>query len=312
MFQEFNDALSELRRKQRHKAQWEQRVTQLTEALQRAQEERDRWEERLQQEQLDVERLTGISLGALFYRIIGKRDEKLTEEEAEVLQAKLQYEEAADTASDLEAELAATKLQLNEVRYVDADIDAVLEEKTKAILEKHPALAASLQALTDREAEEQANVKELQEAAAAGRRVVSALRHAAEQLESAQNWGTFDMLGGGMIATAMKHSRIDDARSAIHAAQTSLRRFQSELEDVQRDVNIRLDIGGLLTFADYFFDGLIADWMVQGRIQSSLEQLAAKRSQLESITAELEAECRKAEARLQDLRSQREAMIEHA
>lgn len=42
------------------------------------------------------------------------------------------------------------------------------------------------------------------------------------------------MLGGGMIATAVKHSRIDDARSAIHAAQNSLRRSRTEQRELQR------------------------------------------------------------------------------
>jgi hypothetical protein len=100
------------------------------------------------------------------------------------------------------------------------------------------------------------------------------------------------MLGGGMISTAMKHNRIDDARSAIHSAQRSLRQFEKELKDVQRDVSIHIEIGGLLTFADFFFDGLITDWMVQGRISDSLIQVNGKRSQIQTIVADLEAETR--------------------
>jgi DNA repair exonuclease SbcCD ATPase subunit len=312
MFREINERLAELKGKQRQKANWEQRVRDLTDELARRTHERDQWAEQLRKEQKDVDRLNSISFGALFYSLIGRKAEKLSEEEAELLQAKLKYEEAAAMVNDLEAELAELRRELAGVRFIDAEIEAVLGEKRKLIRETSPSLAAELQSLTDQEAEEQANLKELQEAASAGRSVLSALDRARERLESARSWGTYDMLGGGMIATAVKHSRIDDARSAIHAAQNSLRRFQTELRDVQRDVNVQIEIGGLLTFADYFFDGLITDWIVQGRINQSLNQVSDKRSQISRIVAELEALCRRTESKLHELQRRRSALIENA
>jgi len=312
MFQTINERLAELKAKQRQKANWEQRVNALTQELQRATRERDQWAEQLDREQKDVDRLTGISLGALVYTLLGKKEARLSQEEAEVLQAKLKYEEAADTAADLESELTELQRQLAVVRYIDSDIAAAMEEKTKLILNASPALAAGLASLTDQESETQASMKELQEAVSAGRSVISALNRAEDRLNSAKNWGTYDMLGGGFISTAVKHGRIDEARSAIHAAQNSLRRFQTELKDVQRDVNIHIDIGGLLTFADYFFDGLITDWIVQGRIKDSIDQVSRKRSQISRIVSELEGECRKTEAKLRELQRQRESLIENA
>src|SRR5690606_22918263 len=144
----------------------------------------------------------GLSLGALFYSLIGKRDEKLSAEEAEVLQAKLQLEETADTVRDLEEELQQLTAQLAEVRWIDGDIQAVIEEKTKRIQREHPVLAAELQEFTEQESEAAADVKELKEAVSAGRAVISALDRAEDRLSSASNWGTYDMLGGGMISTA--------------------------------------------------------------------------------------------------------------
>jgi len=312
MYRELNERLAELKRRQRQKANLEKRVRDLTDELASRTRDRDQWEERLRKEQKDVDRLKSISFGALFYSLLGRKTEKLSAEEAELLQAKLKYEEAAATVNDLEAELAELQRELAGLRSVDAEIKAVLEEKRKLILETNPSLAAELQLLTDQEAEERANLKELQEAVSAGRSVIGALDRARDRLQSARNWGRYDMLGGGMIATAVKHSRIDDARSAIHTAQTSLRRFQTELKDVQRDVNVRIEIGGLLTFADYFFDGLITDWIVQGRIHQSLKQVSEKRSQISRIVEELEALCRQTESKLQELQRRRSALIENA
>lgn len=312
MFQEWNERLAELKNKQRHRTNWSKRETELQQELQRAVIVRDRLEEELRKEERDVERLNSLTLGALFYALIGKKREKLTQEEEEALQARIRYEEARDNVSDLEAELAEIKRNLAEVRYVDSDIDAVMREK-KRVIESHlPALAAELQSITDMETEAGADRKELQEAVAAGKAVLSALDRAAERLGSAQNWGTYDMLGGGMIATSVKHRRIDEARSSIHTAQNRLRRFQSELKDVQKDVRIQIDIGGMLTFADYFFDGFITDWIVQGKIKESLGQVRDKRSKIGRIVSGLETELRRTESELAELARRRTQLIETA
>lgn len=310
--QEWNERMAELKAKQRQKSNWERRLSELEAELESKERERRAWEEQLKSEQRDVDRLTGLSLGALVYALIGKREEKLAAETEELLQAKLKLEEAKDTAEELAAELAEVRNRLQEVKWIEDDIRRVLEEKERIIREDYPELAAELQALTDREAEEQANAKELGEAVRSGRAVIGALDRAADRLDSAKNWGTYDMLGGGLVATAVKHRRIDEARSAIHSAQSALRRFEKELQDVQRDVAIQIDIGGMLTFADFFFDGLIMDWIVQGRIRDSLAQVSGKREQIRRIVAELETALHRSETELAALRRRRNMLIEQA
>jgi hypothetical protein len=65
-----------------------------------------------------------------------------------------------------------------------------------------------------------------------------------------ENWGTWDVIGGGLISTAVKHSRIDRARASAHQVQQLLRRFQRELGDVGATSDITIDIGSFATFAD--------------------------------------------------------------
>lgn len=312
MLQAFNDRISDLKDKQRKKANWTRQKEILSNELKRKTHERDQWAEQLREEQKDVDRLKGISLGALFFSLIGKKEEKLSQEEAELLQAKLKYDEAADTVLDLEKELSEIERELAAVRYVESDIELAMREKKEHIYKVHPALAAELESLSGEETEAQADAKELKEAVSAGRSVVSALDQASDLLNSAKNWGTFDMLGGGMIATAAKHNRIDDARAAIHMAQSRLRRFETELKDVERDVHISIDISGMLTFADFFFDGLIMDWVVQGRINDAISQVSGKTQQIRRILSELEGELGKKESLLQDLRRKQAALIEQA
>ena len=69
--------------------------------------------------------------------------------------------------------------------------------------------------------------------------------------------------------------------------KADLRIFQKELRDVEAIQNQHIDIGGLLTFADFFFDGLIADWLVQSKIQNARKQVADAISQVEWILGSL-------------------------
>jgi hypothetical protein len=113
--------------------------------------------------------------------------------------------------------------------------------------------------LSEQEGDIKAYLSELREAITAGTSVTQALNSAIQSLKSAKGWGTFDLLGGGMISDAVKHNHIDHAKEYIHQAQSSMRNFQKELLDINEEANMQVDISGLLKFADFFFDGLIAD-----------------------------------------------------
>ena len=105
--------------------------------------------------------------------------------------------------------------------------------------------------------------KEKREAIEAGQRALSSLRTAEENLNSAKNWGLVDMFGGGFFSTMLKHSKMDQARQNMEQAKYDLRNFSRELNDVNMACNLNINTGDFLSFADYFFDGFVVDWMVQ-------------------------------------------------
>ncbi len=129
--------------------------------------------------------------------------------------------------------------------------------------------------------------REVREARAAGIRALNSLRKAEKHLDSARTWGIFDLLGGGLITSLVKHSKLDDARSDIEQARYDLEDFCEELQDVDLpDVHI----DELLTFADFFFDGFLADFMVQRRINEARDQLERASRQVEDILRQLPAD----------------------
>ena len=111
--------------------------------------------------------------------------------------------------------------------------------------------------------------REMKEALDAGERALSSLRNAQEKLNSAGNWGLFDMFGGGLFSTIMKRSKMDDAQQLMEAAKTDLKRFQRELKDVNIPLDLRMEVGSFLSFADFFFDGFVADYLVQSKISEA-------------------------------------------
>ncbi len=128
--------------------------------------------------------------------------------------------------------------------------------------------------------------KEIREARAAGIRALNSLRQAQKHLDSARGWGIFDMLGGGMISSLVKHSKLGDAQRCVEQAQYDLRDFCRELEDVNLP-DVRID--DLLTFADFFFDGFLADFLVQQRINEARAQIDRACRQVEDVLYRLEA-----------------------
>jgi hypothetical protein len=131
------------------------------------------------------------------------------------------------------------------------------------------------------------NLKEIDEAVAVGKSVMISLDKALDSLNSAEGWGTWDMLGGGLITDLAKHSHIDDAKSEVSNAQNLLRRFKSELADVKISEEITIETDGFAKFADFFFDGLIADWVMQSKIQNSYESVKQVKTKVNSVLSKL-------------------------
>lgn len=115
--------------------------------------------------------------------------------------------------------------------------------------------------------------KEIREAIQAGQEALSLLNQAKESLNSAGNWGLLDLFGGGTISTFMKHSKMNNAERLVQDARYALKRFQRELMDVDNVSEFHIETGDFLSFADYFFDGIIADWLVQSRISDAKRQV---------------------------------------
>ena len=128
---------------------------------------------------------------------------------------------------------------------------------------------------------------EIKEAIDAGERALQSLKSAQEKLNSAGNWGIWDMFGGGFLSTIMKHSKMEDAQRHMEDSIYYLKAFQKELKDVSVSMDLRMEIGSFLSFADFFFDGFVADYLVQSKISDAKVQVSDAIFRVEQLLREL-------------------------
>jgi len=240
----------------------------------------------LRKEEADVRRLEGLSLTAMFHQFLGSKEDRLNKEKQEVFTAKLKYDQSVHEVASLERDIADMEGRLAAIGDPEADYAQALEQKEARI---EGAGRADLVRLTDRIAEVNSDIKEIGEAVAAGDEVIAGLDSVIAYFKSAGNWGIVDLIGGGLIVTAVKHSKIDRAKAAIHDVQTRLGRFRRELADLRTgpEAPLGVEISSFEKFADYLFDGLIFDWIVQSKINRSLEAAREMRARMDALVGDL-------------------------
>lgn len=264
----------------------------------------------LNEEEKDVEKLESFSATGLFYSILGSKEERLDKEKKEYLAAKLKYDECCNSIKYIELEIIKYKEKLKEYIGLDEEYANLIKEKQELILSKNDEKSQRLMTKLDKENDLEWDIKEVQEAIVAGNNLQIALRQLIQFLKSAQSWGTWDILGGGFLATAAKHSKIDKAKEQVYNVQRLIRELKKELLDVDVSMNIDINIGSFETFADYFFDGLIADWMVQSKINDSLTRVYNIDSDISSLLKTLTKESNDLENELFNIREEIKKLIE--
>ena len=225
----------------------------------------------LEKEYHDVEQLDKLNLTALFYSILGNKDKKQEKERQEYLKAKLQYEEAIEEIKLIKRTVEQLRIEINLLKNSEEKYQLLLREKEEFLLSLEDESSKNLQDVIDDINAAALHIQEIEEVLQEAEPALHYLNETFNQLQSAESWGTFDMIGGGLLVTSIKHGKIDEARLGISKAQFYLDNLSRELRDVvlPTQLNESIDIGDFNSFGDYIFDGLIFDFIVQEKISKS-------------------------------------------
>ncbi|SDJ88179.1 hypothetical protein [Sediminibacillus albus] len=269
-----------------------------------------RFKRKLDKEKVDVDKLEGISIKGLFIALAGKKDEVLDREKQELLEAQLKWKEARSARRELELEYRTLQTRIDELGFPEDAYNRLLEQKQQFLVRNGYQEGERVLQISETIAELRADSKEIHEALEAGRHASKALAKAEDALDSAKNWGTLDMFGGGIISTAIKHSRVDEAGEEVHQAQRLLRKYSHELNDIGETFTLDVSISGGWSVADYFLDGLITDWFVQGKINDSANQVRSVKNETDRSLIKLEELSAEVDQKIKELESDKKSLLE--
>lgn len=285
----YNEKLEQLREKMARRRRLSAEVSTLEERRSSLAQRVRQLKEETYKEQLDVDQLENFSAAKLFYQIVGKLDERLEKEQAELYAAALRYDSARQELQSVEADLDSRRRELSLLDGCEGEYERLLAEKARVLREDPTSPSARrLLALEERQAQLSAREKELNEAIRAGYDALSDIAAIEESLSSAEGWGTWDVFGGGLISDMAKYSHLDEAQRQINTLQRSLSRFRTELADVDIRVDIQIEVDSFLRFADYFFDNIFTDWAVLDRIRNTQSQVQQVDGSVRTIVSRLE------------------------
>jgi DNA repair exonuclease SbcCD ATPase subunit len=260
---------------------------------------------RLAKEDMDFEKLEKLTLTSMLAYLQKRYNETLEKERIEALEAKMHYDSVVYELEEARAHLEHLSMQQKNIQKLLAEYQHILKRKEEEIFDEDNNLKKIVESITRFGNE----VREIDEALSAGEALNQRLSIVEHDLRQAKGWGIFDMLGGNFIADVGKHIKIASAQKSLAEAKNRMTRFKEELDDVKQIFDLNIDIGTLMTAADFFFDNLLMDFFVQNRIN---EALSKTREAMDSVLRALEGlEIRKNECviNLQALEANKEHFL---
>lgn len=306
------DKLSEARERAETARRLDQRIEEARRQVAEYRAKVDELAAQLKKETSDVRRLERLSLSRIVAEVLGNLPERRAKEESERLAAEAKFEAARQSLLSAEAALENLQKRRAELGDVEAAYQAALNERAAELESMGGEIGQRLRELEEERGRLRARVKELDEALETGRVAAESLNQVEAELSSASNWGTWDMLGGGFIATMVKREHMDRAQELVEQAQQALAAFNRELGDVSQSIRQTLDLGAFMGFADFFFDNIFVDMAVQNRIHQALERVRQHESTVREVMDRLEKERAETQDRLARLDAERARLVQQA
>lgn len=113
------------------------------------------------------------------------------------------------------------------------------------------------------------------------------LDQAEKKFASARNWGFVDIFGGGLITDLIKHSHLNAASNIMNRINYLLQTLQSQLKSLVLPGDFSMNTGTFASFADFVFDGVLADVYMQSKIMTSLDQVRELKRRLITVDDKL-------------------------
>ncbi|WP_144119086.1 hypothetical protein [Catellatospora sichuanensis] len=259
----------------------------------------------------DVVRLETVTLTRVIAALRGTRHDAIAREKAEADAAAYRLARARADADALRRELDGVGARLAALQDAPGRYAAVLDEKESALAATGDPRARRLLELAEERGVAEAETKEIREAQHAAEAASTALLQLRKLLDSAGSWSTYDtFFGGGVISSAIKHDRLDEAATAAALADQRIAALNAELADIPGGgTAATLTIDRLTRFLDVWFDNIFTDLAVRDRIKQAQARAEHCDQQVAGIGQQLDRRLAQMRARLAQLAAEREQTL---
>lgn len=240
-------------------------------------------------EQKDVDKLEGRTLSSFMYAVAGRKEERLDKERQEAYAAQIKYEAAYKELKALEDDVSNKENELKSLKDCKLRYDVMLADKLHIIKKSGSTDASVVIDLQENIFYIDNQKREIEEAVKEAKKAYDIAESVISKLNSAGDWSTFDMLGGGFFTDMMKYSDIDEAQSMVEELQIQLGKLRTELADVKIESDINVSIDDFTRFMDYFCDNIFTDMEVKERINSSINQVISTKEQINEVIETLDS-----------------------
>jgi len=265
-----------------------------------------------QHEQKDVDRLEHLSLSRVFASMKGSREDALTREQAEANAVRVRVADAQARLEAVRSELQAAQNRLGQLASAPQAYAAMLAEKERHLTESGDPRRATLLSLADERGRLNAELAEMNQAMAAADAARQALSVVEDRLGSASGWNTYDtFFRGGMLATAMEHSRLDDAAAAAAEADRRMAVLRTDLTELDRvaETSPMITLSSATRFVDLWFNNIFTDLAVRDRIQQGQQNVAQSLQMVSAIEGRLKTQSAEVQSRLSQIEAQRRDLL---
>lgn len=257
-----------------------------TSAKIRYEENNERYElakETFDKESEDVEKLQAESLSTFLKRMVGNYDKKLDKEMQEQLTAKMELDLSLALLLEAREDLAAIQSAVEQNTAQIKQLKDILYRQDTHFREK----------ITDEEikrAQLKQELIELDEASAAGEKVLEGIDDALEDLDSADSFSTWDMFtDSSLIFDMMKYDKINKAEAKMSQLEQLLENYTKELKDLSLDTYLSYEkFSGMGKTFDIFFDNLFSDWDTKAKIGRNIDMLETLGKSIVDLQGKLE------------------------
>jgi chromosome segregation ATPase len=263
-------------------------------------------------EQKTVERLEHLSFARIAASLKGSREQTLERERAEADAASYHVADAQARLEAVQQQLEAGRRRMAELDAAPESYAAVLAEKERHLTESADPRRAELLNLASERGQLNGELAEMDKAMHDAGAARQALQTVQDTLGSARSWNTYDaFFGGGMIADAVEHSRLDQAAQEAAEADRRMAVLRTELADLDHtaETSPLIAISSATKFVDMWFGNIFTDLAVRDRITQGQQNVERSLQVVGDVQQRLTARITQAQARLAQIEAERRDLL---